>query len=126
MYRAPLLLLAAAIVGYVGVMHSILGERLVIGRLLLLPDLPLLRNDPVFTGNILRRAWHLTSLAWCAFAVLLLALALAPDGGPRVTATIVSLTLLASAAISLAGIGLSHPLWWLFLVAGTATWIAST
>jgi hypothetical protein len=123
--KTLLLVVAAAVVWYIGVMHSILGERYVLRRLLELPDLPLLRKDPLFTKNVLRWAWHLTSLAWVGLATLLVALALAPWDGARVTAGMVSIILLASGIIVLAGIGLRHPAWPLFLAAGTATAIAA-
>jgi hypothetical protein len=126
MYGKPLLLVtAAAIVAFIGVMHSILGERYVLGRLLMLPELPLLRRDPLYARNVLRWAWHLTSVAWWGLAALLAGLALAPHDAARVTAGVVSITLLASGAIVLAGIGRRHLAWALFLVAGAATWIAS-
>jgi len=124
--KALLLVAAAAIVGYVGMMHSILGERYVLRRLFKLPNLPLLRDDPQFTKSVLRWAWHLASLAWVGLAVLLVAVALASGDGAKVTARIVSLILLASGIIVLAGIGLRHPAWPLFLAAGAATWIASS
>jgi hypothetical protein len=126
MYGKSLLLVAAAaIVAFIGVMHSILGERYLLGRLFKLPDLPLLRRDPLYTRNVLRWAWHLTSVAWWGLAAILSVLALAPQNAARVTAGVVSITLLASGAIVLAGIGPRHLAWALFLVAAAATWIAS-
>jgi hypothetical protein len=123
--KTLLLVVAAAIVSFIGVMHSILGERYVLRRLFKLPDLPLLRKDPLYTRNVLRCACHASGVAWWGLAALLAALAFVPDGGARVTAGIVSITLLASGSLVLATAGLRHPAWALFLVAGVATWIAS-
>ena len=66
MSRNDLLLIAAVIVAAIGLIHSYLGERLVFPRLFALPDLPLLRRDRAYTENVLRYAWHVTSLAWWA------------------------------------------------------------
>ena len=64
MSRNDLLLFAALVVGVIGLVHSILGERVVLPRLFSLPDLPLLRRDRTYTVAVLRYAWHVTSLAW--------------------------------------------------------------
>lgn len=65
------LLLAAALLVLIGFIHSILGEHLLLRRLLR-PD----RQPPVFGGNwlaarTLRFAWHVTTLAWWGFAAVL-------------------------------------------------------
>ena len=72
MSRNDLLLLAALVVAVIGLVHSILGERVVFPRLFALPDLPLLRRDRTYTVHVLRYAWHLTSVAWWAFAAILI------------------------------------------------------
>jgi hypothetical protein len=67
-----LFLYIAAIGGLaLGVAHSFLGERLVFPRLFRAENLPRLRGSVEYTRSILRWAWHLTSLAWAAFAYLL-------------------------------------------------------
>lgn len=66
-----LLYLAASGAVIAGVTHSYLGERLVFPKLLAAENLPRLRGSLEFTRSILRWAWHLTSLAWVAFAYLL-------------------------------------------------------
>jgi hypothetical protein len=78
-----LLLAAAAVTALLGLVHSLLGERVLIGPLLA-PDTRrgLLRVSP-FARHVLRFAWHLTSLAWWMLAAILAILAprpLAPNG----------------------------------------------
>ena len=73
MSRNDLLLVAAVIVAVAGFVHSYLGERLVFPRLFALADLPLLRRDRIYTENVLRYAWHVTSLAWWAVGAILIA-----------------------------------------------------
>ncbi len=55
-------------------MHSYLGETIVFPRLFALPNLPLLRRDRTYTVNVLRYAWHMTSVAWWAGGAILAAL----------------------------------------------------
>ena len=50
------LYLAAGLVTVIGLAHSCLGERFVIGRLLALPDLPRLGGDVGYMRRIVRYA----------------------------------------------------------------------
>lgn len=59
---------AAACLGLLGVFHSYLGERFLIGPLLASPKFPVLRLEPGFAKATLRFAWHLTTLAWWVIA----------------------------------------------------------
>ncbi|HET6339119.1 MAG TPA: DUF3995 domain-containing protein [Polyangiales bacterium] len=58
--------------------HSWLGERHLIGPLLASPSLPAFALGNTFAKSVLRLAWHLTSLAWLAFAYLMFAGQVAP------------------------------------------------
>ncbi len=69
-----LLLTAAALTVAIGIVHSWLGERYILTRLLRRTDLPKLFGDDSFTRQTLRFAWHLTTVAWFGFAALLLVL----------------------------------------------------
>jgi hypothetical protein len=74
------LLVAAGLALLLGMAHSYLGERYIIVRLLRRADLPTLFGGAEFTKHTLRFAWHLTTIAWAGFAVLLAVLA-SPGGG---------------------------------------------
>lgn len=52
--------------------HSILGEKYILRRLFR-HELPKLFGNDAFTKQTLRFAWHLTSVAWIACAIVLLA-----------------------------------------------------
>lgn len=65
------LLGAAALLVFIALVHSILGERYIISRLLRRENLPKLFGSDWFTKQTLRFAWHITSLAWLGFAALL-------------------------------------------------------
>jgi hypothetical protein len=115
------LILAAIVLFLTGAIHSYLGERVVFGRLFALPDLPLLRNDRTFTENVLRYAWHLTSLAWWGFAALLLVLA-AGSPSPRTIGTFMAAMCLLSGLVIVFTAGRRHPAWPLFFLASAAIW----
>lgn len=73
-----LLYLAAILLGGIGIAHSYLGERFILQRLFRRGGLPVLLGGTKFTQNTLRFAWHLTTVAWWGFAVLLVLLAHPP------------------------------------------------
>lgn len=62
---------ATGLIFFVGLAHSFLGEKFIVRRLLRL-DLPKLFDSDSFTKRTIRFAWHLTTIAWWGFAVLLI------------------------------------------------------
>ena len=70
-----LLYVAAFFTFGIGVLHSVLGERYILIRLFRRNDLPKLFGGPEFTMLTLRFAWHLTTIAWWGFAVIMILLA---------------------------------------------------
>lgn len=73
------LLSAALLTVAVSIVHSWIGERRLIGPLLAIePRVGVLKS--AFLRQVLRHAWHITSLAWTGMAVVLAALAVAPQG----------------------------------------------
>ncbi len=71
--------IAAAILTLaISLAHSWLGERYILMRLFRRQNIPHLHGSDVFTKRTLRFAWHVTTVAWCGVAALLLALALLP------------------------------------------------
>jgi hypothetical protein len=68
---------AAVLLSLAAVLHSFLGERFLIGPLLLrTPDGPLTRT---FARRTIRWAWHLTSVAMCGLAAIIVRPDLALD-----------------------------------------------
>jgi hypothetical protein len=65
------LLVAALLLFALGLAHSWLGERYIVGPLLRRSDLPRLFGDDGFTRATIRYAWHLTTLAWWGLATVL-------------------------------------------------------
>lgn len=77
--------IAAALIFALGAAHSYLGERYLLMRLFRREDLPKLLGGTEFTKQTLRFAWHLTTVAWWAFALLLLR---AAQGGLTATSAV--------------------------------------
>lgn len=102
----------AAVLVLVALLHSVLGERLILKPLEAgaIPPTPIGR---AMTLKTLRFAWHLTSLAWLALAALGL------RGGEE-NAPILGGFLWLSALIAFLGSRGKHFAWWLFLIGGTA------
>lgn len=114
---ATVLALAAAVA------HSYLGERFILMRLLRRPDLPHLFKSDVFTKQILRLAWHVTSIAWCGAAALFWALG---RGGPRLGLQVLSITFLVSAVVTAIGSRGRHLAWLVFAAIAVAGWIGGS
>jgi hypothetical protein len=66
-----MLLVAAVLIFITGCAHSYLGERYILMRLFKRGSLPRLFGGTEFTEGTLRFAWHITTVAWWAIALLL-------------------------------------------------------
>jgi hypothetical protein len=63
---------AAALAFFIGLAHSVLGERYILVRLFRREDLPKIFGSDSFTRGTLRFGWHLTTVAWWGFAAILI------------------------------------------------------
>jgi len=133
---APLVIAAALLIA-VGIAHSYLGERFVLRRLLRRDDLPHLFGSDWFTRRTLRFAWHLTTIAWFGFAVVLLVLAdhfgdpapsiapLTSGGDPLITVGLVVAIVFALHAVVTAVVSRGrHLAWPAFAAVSILTWLA--
>ena len=71
---SPLLMTAAILLVGIGLAHSVIGERLLITPLLADRNVRIFNRAPL-TKNILRFAWHITTVAWWGIAVAVLDMA---------------------------------------------------
>ncbi len=111
------LICAAILTVFIGVVHSWLGERRLIGPLLSLEHRSGMLASSIFARNILRFAWHLTTLTWWGIAAILVALSLSPlDETGRAILVIVAVTFgLLGTVTFVAGSG-RHLAWIVFLM----------
>jgi len=66
-----MLIIGSILLFIIGLVHSYLGERFILIRLFKRENLPHLLGSDWFTKRVLRFAWHLTTVAWWGFAVIL-------------------------------------------------------
>ena len=116
-------LVAAGISAVSGVLHSILGERLIFSKLAT-AGLPETLGSSVFVLRVLRLFWHLVSVAWWGFTALLVLLASMPasDDNQRLVWAI-ALTFLASAVVSSIVSRGKHFSWGMLLIIAVVTWL---
>ncbi len=107
------LAVAAVLSVLIALAHTILGERYILIRLFRRVDLP------QFTRRTLRVAWHLTTIAWIGFAVVLCN----ASGAPRVLMIIAGTFAVTGAAILIASRG-RHLAWIVFLIIAALSWPA--
>jgi len=105
---------AACILAFVGIAHSYLGERYLLGKLARRGDLSKVFRDPVYAFRIMPLAWHVTSVAWFGFAALLVLIAHPPVTAEGV-ALAIGIVFLAHGAASLVIARGRHLSWLLFL-----------
>ena len=117
--------IAAAILTLaVGLAHSWLGERYILMRLLRGQNISHLFRKDVFIKRTLRLAWHITTVAWCGLAALLLTLALLPlDASALVLSKIITVTFFASSVVAVISSRGRHLSWVVFLVIAGLVWI---
>lgn len=109
------LTLAAGLTVAIGIVHSWLGERRLIGPLLAIEPRPSVLKSGFFR-NVLRFAWHITTLAWIGMAGAMAALALAPLDRPgRIAVAVLGITFLAHGLLILGMSRGRHLAWPVFL-----------
>lgn len=112
--------IAAALAFLLGLAHSVLGERYILVRLFRRDNLPRLFGGTAFTTRTLRFAWHITTVLWWGFAVLLWQ---AGSGGLTTASTlsVIGYTSLAAGFLPLVITRGRHLSWLvLFAIAGIA------
>jgi hypothetical protein len=114
---------AAAVVFLTGVAHSYLGERFVLVPLFTRRDLPEMLGSDLLTKRTLRFVWHLLTVAWWGFGVIILQLANRANV-PTLGATI-AVTAFASASLAFIVSRGRHLGWVAFLAAAFLTWYAT-
>lgn len=108
---------AAVLAFLLGLAHSVLGERFILVRLFRSDRLPKLFGGTEFTTRTLRFAWHITTVLWWGFAVLLWQIG---DGlaSPELTLRVIGYTSLAGALLPLVITRGKHLSWAVLMLIG--------
>jgi hypothetical protein len=114
-------LVAAVLLILLGLLHSGLGERLVIAPLLDHEQLPKLLGSRGFMGRVLRFTWHITTVLLWGIAGLLIYWAVT-GVGTSMDAFVVVAALLVSTVISAVIARLKHFSWWVLLLSAVLVW----
>ena len=123
----PLLLVAGALAAVTGLLHSVLGERLIFrhlrqGRLVPALGAPPLRERHI---RILWATWHLASVFGWAFAGVVVRLAFGAAPSSSLVLGAVVFAYLGGALLVLVGTRGRHPGWLALLVVGSLAWVAA-
>ena len=119
-----LLYVAAFMTFFIGIVHSILGEKYILIRLFKRGNLPRLLGGTEFTQLTLRFAWHITTIAWWGFAAILIMLA-EKTYTYQSLAAVIAVTFLSSAAIAIVMSKGRHYAGFVFLFIGAVSFYAS-
>ena len=100
----------------IGGIHSWLGERILLGPLLAEGRRAGLLEKSAFARNVLRFAWHITTIAWWGMGAVLLAFSrMTPDAGMRTGLIILAGTFFLTGVIVLTVSRGRHLAWPVFL-----------
>lgn len=120
------LVIAAGLSVLIGIAHSVLGERLLLGPLFRRGELPKLLGSSTFARNVLRFAWHLTTVLAVGIGVVIGYLASSPLDPQAVwILRALSVTFGVSTLVSLIGARGKHFSWWVFLIITVLLWVGS-
>ena len=119
-----LLYVSAGITVFIAITHSYLGEKKLLPHLIS-GVVSHFRGDTKRTGAIVRWAWHLTSLAWVALALLLIVFARMPADVRVLPVAIIAGCLALSGVVCFVTTRGKHVAWPFFLAASTTAAIGS-
>ncbi len=116
---------AAALAIFIGIVHSYLGERYILVRLFKRNNLPKLFGSDWFTKRVLRFAWHLTTIAWWGFAAILYIISGSNENIEKQILIIIAVVFLASGLLSATFTKGKHISWVVFwLISGISIYVA--
>ncbi len=121
-----MLVTAAFLAIFLGLVHSYLGERYILIRLFK-GELPKLLGSDWFTKRVLRFAWHLTTVAWWGFAAILFIISSPSEYIQQQILVVIAVVFLISGLLSAAFTKGKHISWIFFwLIAGLSFYVAQS
>ena len=120
------LVIAGSLSVLIGIAHSVLGEKLLLGPLFQRGDLPKLLGSRVFARRTLRFAWHLTTILLVGIGSVILVLSWSSlEPQPRQILRFFAVTFGGCSLLSLIGARAKHFSWWVFLLIAVLLWIGA-
>ena len=121
-----MLLVAGLLSALIGIAHSVLGERLLLGPLFERGDLPKLLGSAAFARRTLRFTWHLTTVLLLGIGVMVMILSLAPlDSQSACILRVLAISFAVCSLLSLIGARARHFSWWVFLIIAVLLWFGA-
>ena len=121
------LMVAAVLTVLIGIAHSVLGEKLLLGPLFAKGTVTRLLGSTTFARQVLRFTWHLTTVFAFGIAAVVAYLAWWPAHPHAVwILRALAITFAASTLVSLIGARGRHFSWWVFLIISFLLWFGST
>ena len=112
--ESAMLLVGSLLLFVIGFIHSYLGEKYILIRLFTRDNLPKLLGSDWFTKRVLRFAWHLTTIAWWGFAVILYFLSQQSDNARSEVLISIAVVFAISGLVSLLFTRGKHLSWLIF------------
>jgi len=122
-----LMLLAGGLLSVlIGIVHSVLGEKLLLGPLFQRDDLPKLLGSATFTRRTLRFAWHLTTVLLLGIGSVVVALSLSQlEPHSAWILRVFAIVFAVCSIVSLIGARAKHFSWWVFLIISVLLWFGA-
>jgi hypothetical protein len=121
--NATMLNTAGGLCVLIGITHSYLGETKILMPMYAQYKLPVLRGSDRATKNVLRFAWHLTSVAWAGIGGVLFAIA-SPAPNPMAYALrVISVTFAIHAVVTASMSRGRHYAWIVFTAIAVLAWL---
>jgi hypothetical protein len=121
--NAMMLNTAGGLCVLIGITHSYLGETKILMPMYAQYKLPVLRGSDRATKNVLRVAWHLTSVAWAGIGGVMFAIA-SPAPRPVACALrVISVTFAIHAVVTAASSRGRHYAWVVFTAIAVLAWL---
>jgi len=121
--NATMLNTAGGLCVFIGVTHSYLGETRILMPMYAQFKLPILRGSDRATKNVMRFAWHLTSVAWAGIGGVLFAFASPATDPIALALRIIAVTFAIHAVVTAGASRGRHYAWIVFTAIAILAWV---
>ena len=122
--NATMLNTAGGLSVLIGITHSYLGEVRILKPMYAQYKLPVLRGSDRATKNVMRFAWHLTSVAWAGLGGVIFAIASPAPNPFACILRVIATTFAIHAVVTAAATRFRHYAWIVFGAIAILTWLA--
>ena len=121
--NATMLNTAGGLCVLIGITHSYLGETKILMPMYAQYKLPVLRGSDGATKNVMRFAWHLTSVAWWGLGAILFVIASPAPNPVACTLRVIAVTFAIHALITAGCSKGRHYAWIVFTAIAALAWL---